>query len=136
MKPKITEEISINEMRQLRADGLSNKEIAERLGICYPTILKYLGKQPKGLRTERRCNIPAAQPEEAISVNRLKETARAFAGAASDFTIFANRVRIIRGGTAIEFPAEVFREFAKDIIAVSQIVRERGAKQDNKGINM
>ena len=136
MKPKITEEISINEMRQLRADGLSNKEITERLEICYPTVLKYLGKQPKGLRTERRCNIPAAQPEEAISVNRLKETARAFAGAAADFTVFENRVRVIHGETAIEFPTEAFREFAKDIIAVSQIVRDHGAKQDNQGISM
>lgn len=129
MKPKITEEIGINEMRQLRADGLSNKEIAEQLGICYQTILRYLGKQPKGLRTERRCNIPAAQPKETISINRLKETARAFAGAAADFTVFANRVRVIQGETAIEFPTEAFREFAKDIIAVSQIVRERGGIQ-------
>lgn len=40
-------DVSLSELQELRAEGLSNREIAEKLDIGYQTVLKYLGKQPK-----------------------------------------------------------------------------------------
>lgn len=50
MARKLTDEISIEELKQLRAEGLTNKQIADRLDINYVTVKRYLGKQPDGLR--------------------------------------------------------------------------------------
>ena len=50
MKGKITDEVSIEEMRTLREEGLSNREIGRRLDVSYETVRKYLGNQPKGIR--------------------------------------------------------------------------------------
>lgn len=44
MKAKLTDSISVQEMQTMREEGLSNKQIAQRLGICYATVLRYLGK--------------------------------------------------------------------------------------------
>lgn len=63
MKAKLTESISVQELQQMRDEGLSNKQIAQRLGICYATVLKYLGKAdfraPYG-----SCKKPEDVPEE------------------------------------------------------------------------
>ena len=37
---------------QMRGDGLTNRQIAERLDISYGTVKRYIGNQPKGLRAE------------------------------------------------------------------------------------
>lgn len=50
MARKLTDEISLEELKQLRAEGLTNKQIADRLDINYVTVKRYLGKQPDGLR--------------------------------------------------------------------------------------
>lgn len=34
----------------MRAEGLTNRQIADRLDINYVTVKRYLGKQPDGLR--------------------------------------------------------------------------------------
>lgn len=44
MKAKLSDSISMQELQQMRDEGLSNKQIAQRLGVCYATVLKYLGK--------------------------------------------------------------------------------------------
>jgi hypothetical protein len=46
-RPKITAD-DVREMLDLRAEGCSNAEIAERTGWSAPSVLKAIGKQPKG----------------------------------------------------------------------------------------
>ena len=50
MKRKL--ELSVAEMRQLRNDGYSNKDIARILDISTATVYNYIGKQG--------CHIPSA----------------------------------------------------------------------------
>lgn len=60
MKRKIIDEVSINEMLEMRKQGMSNKDIARALEISHVTVLKYIGKQPAGMD-----NIAALEPVKA-----------------------------------------------------------------------
>lgn len=42
----LTKDVSISELMHMREEGMSNKEIAERLDVSYITILRLIGKQP------------------------------------------------------------------------------------------
>lgn len=40
-------DVDMSMLVHMRDMGMSNKQIADKLGVSYSTILKYLGKQPK-----------------------------------------------------------------------------------------
>lgn len=46
--------VSTENMLALREQGLSNKEIAQKLGICYSTVFKHIGAQDANLTREIR----------------------------------------------------------------------------------
>ncbi len=46
MRP-LTDEVSLSELQEMRSEGLSNAEIAERLDVGVATIYRYLGPRPK-----------------------------------------------------------------------------------------
>lgn len=60
MKRKVTGDISVNEMLEMRKQGMSNKDIARSLGVHYSTVLAHIGKQ--GCRME---SIAALEPVKA-----------------------------------------------------------------------
>lgn len=49
----LNKDVSEHEMWQLRRDGRSNWEIAQKLGCSEQTIWRYLGRQPKSCRGAR-----------------------------------------------------------------------------------
>lgn len=49
IRAKLTDSVSIDEMRTMRECGLGNAEIAKRLDVTPATIYRYIGKQPKEL---------------------------------------------------------------------------------------
>lgn len=50
----LAKSISWSELVYLReVEKLTNKEIAKRYDIAYTTVLKYIGRQPKGLKKDR-----------------------------------------------------------------------------------
>lgn len=63
---KITSEVSINEMLELRKQGMSNKDIARALEISYASVLRYIGKQQ-----ERMDSIAALEP---VKVREVEPT--------------------------------------------------------------
>ena len=60
MKRKVTGDISVNEMLELRKQGMSNKDIARVLEISTATVYRYIGGQ--GCRVE---SIAALDPVKA-----------------------------------------------------------------------
>lgn len=57
---KLTDDVSMDELLQMRQDGMSNQEIANRLGVSKATIYRHLGAQPKGIRYIRmKVDTPA-----------------------------------------------------------------------------
>lgn len=57
MYRKIDQEISIESMRSMRENGMTNREIADRCGCSSGTVLRYIGKQPSGLRASPHVKI-------------------------------------------------------------------------------
>jgi hypothetical protein len=54
MPQSLLKDVTVNELMELRhSEGLSNQEIADRLGVHVTTIYHYIGRQPKELRKVR-----------------------------------------------------------------------------------
>ena len=60
-RTKITD-ITVGEMRRLREEGLSNKDIANVLDICYPTVLRWIGPQEKRMDNLAAFNAKKKEP--------------------------------------------------------------------------
>lgn len=83
MKGKLIDDITVQEMRQMREDGLSNREIADRLDVCYATVLRHLSKQKGRMCTPK--NPHPCLPEPAGP--RLKPVLEVVTGEIARFTL-------------------------------------------------
>lgn len=59
MYRKLTEDIDVSTLQDMRNRGMDNIQIAEHIGCSYKTVLKYLGKQPKEMRKVRERHTPS-----------------------------------------------------------------------------
>lgn len=137
---KLTDDVSIQELQQMRADGLTNKQIAERLGASYITILKYLGPQPDGLKANYgayTARVTDKEPEQAPKKDReisLMEQYRKTVYAGEDFSytvISTGAVKIEkRGGSPIsgipylELTADQIGSLVKELMDIVWILKE------------
>lgn len=63
---KLSKSISVAELMHLReVEGLSNGEIAEKIGCHINTVIKYIGKHPDGKRKKRK--VRAKEPPKTLS---------------------------------------------------------------------
>lgn len=49
----LLKDVSIDELKQLREEGYSNREIADCLDVSEVTVYRYIGKMPKELKARR-----------------------------------------------------------------------------------
>ena len=64
MAKALFKDVSLQELQQMREDGMTNAEIAEQLDVHVSTIYKHLGKQPDGMRrTPRAPKAPQVHGE-------------------------------------------------------------------------
>lgn len=64
-KPKLLDSVSMNELLYMReVDGLSNSEIAEKLGVSSQCILNHIGPNPPGIRKPRKKKEKPLPPVE------------------------------------------------------------------------
>ena len=73
MRKSLKHEVSQQEMQYMRLEeGLSNKQIAERLGISVNTVYRYIGKRSYAVTNARAQNKPVPVPE-VIATGRYEE---------------------------------------------------------------
>lgn len=66
---RLLNDVTIEELKTMRENGMSNQQIADALGVHYTTILAHLGPQPKDMkrsytRKAKPAPAPAPEPEE------------------------------------------------------------------------
>lgn len=82
-KEPLSKSVSISELRQMREEGLTNKEIAARLDVTPTTIARYLGPIEPGWKpkVERRGGLRIQTPQETIDeIRRLYSEGRSING--------------------------------------------------------
>lgn len=89
-KQKLTDSVSLQELQEMRENGMTNRQIAEALDVGYSTICNYLGRQPKGLRAAQGTYT---SPKDAVAVaekpNVLERISciEEYAGATCQYTV-------------------------------------------------
>ena len=122
---KLSKDITPREMMELRRDGFSNKEIAEKLGCCYAPVLRYIG-------AERKQQEWKPFPGEVVEVIEPKKPERLPECAAIEFKGQAARIRLdfTSGSVAIvnkhgsfSLPAEYVGYLVKDLQKVEELAK-------------
>ena len=53
---KLTKDVEVSTMMSMRDQKMSNKQIADRLGVSVVTVRKYIGKQPSDIPRDYKIN--------------------------------------------------------------------------------
>ena len=131
---RISEEISHNEMMQMREQGMSNKEIASALGISYATVLRYIGKQPEAVdgrqyavrmstRKEDKgsAELAIVESDDRVQSLNLVERMSVYRGHAATYTVCSSDSFIVMeldGQQSIRIEKDSLNDIAKEIIAI------------------
>ena len=85
----------------MRAEGLTNKQIADRLDINYVTVKRYLGKQPDGLRAAYGSNQTKVKDvEKPVKVVQSPKTGLMLTQCTKEYT--GQDVRYVVRGWSVE----------------------------------
>lgn len=76
MSRRLTLDVSINEMLELREKVGSNKLVAKQLGVCYNTILRHIGPQPKKPKDEKAVGSVGKAMIKALNAKHAQEPKR------------------------------------------------------------
>lgn len=139
---KLTNEISIQELQQMREEGLTNRQIAERLDLTYRTVIRYLGPQPKGLRAnygEYKTRVKDVEPEkkEGRQISLMEQYRKTvYAGEDFNYTVLsAGSVKItprgapevpipLRGDPYLELNADQVGPLVKELLDIVYMLQE------------
>lgn len=76
-KLSVTKDVSCTEMYHMRDQGMSNRDIAEKLDCSISTVYGMIGKQPKGIRAKRRTKpSPFLAPAVEKAANEVSKSFR------------------------------------------------------------
>lgn len=120
----LSKEITAQEMLRLREEELlSNYEIAAKLDISYPTVLRYIGKQNgRPRKPDPAQNKPVARNtkvwDEARSLTRLKADWRAY-----DMDVYNANVTLYAGqGNQIRLGLDDIHRMINELTYVEEVI--------------
>ena len=130
----ILKQVSREEMMRMRESGMTNMDIANSLGISYPTVYRYLGAQPsrggrvaatidtskfKAVESEPVRNEPERIEEPALQVvNRTTS----LAGIVAAFVVDAKckMVTMTVDDVTIEVPFDMWSQLTNEVVAINR----------------
>lgn len=120
----LSKEITAQEMLRLREEELlSNYEIAAKLDISYPTVLRYIGKQNgRSKKPDQAQNKPVVRNtkvwDEARSLTRLKADWRAY-----DMDVYNANVTLYAGqGNRIRLELDDIHRMINELTYVEEVI--------------
>ena len=129
-------DVTVREMMTLRQEGWSNYEIAEKLGCCYATVLKYIGSQPKGIRGERLYTIPkkiavqTADSDNNGDFMDIKEMTVKGKSTSIKINFESQKVTLINGSGEITIPMQFLSSLADDVKLAVKVGEKFGGEFD------
>lgn len=133
MKP-LSKEVSREELLHMREEGLTNKQIAERLGCNYYTVLRYIGKQPDGMRadygsiaakvTDLQMEGPKPEPKRRLTMS-IRKT-RYYGENGTKYNVYSTgQVDIDREGLIMTLQRpEDLEQMICELIELAEIMKE------------
>lgn len=140
MKP-LSKEVSREELLHMREEGLTNKQIAERLGCAYYTVLRYIGKQPDGMRADygsiaaKVTDAPKeeARPEPNRRLTMSIRKTRYYGENGTCYNVYSSgQANIEQGGMRVMTfqRAEELEQLICELIELDRIMKEEGNCSD------
>ena len=127
---KLTDDVSMDELLQMRQDGMSNQEIANRLGVSKATVYRHLGPQPKCIRYSRmKVDAPAmpAQPgeEKPAQASRLSPCRQVWDGKACRMEVdYIDGYISISPDTGDSWGLDAIPDIISDLVSLMRCVKE------------
>lgn len=109
----LKQEVSLSEMLYLReAEGLSNKQIAERIGCSVASVYRFIGKRSRSVANALAQNKPLPVPESLVTgryetigkdEHKMMEFPKNVDVEAKDSRSFAPTLTVVKERRIIEF---------------------------------
>lgn len=120
-KRGVLKDIDKTTLLRMREDGLSNREIADQIGCSYATIVKILGKQPKGMR-HFKPRTDVIEPKENIGKShdcRIHDVIKIVQGVAGQYevNIINGTVRLLSDNVHID----MLSDLVGDLVAIGNM---------------
>lgn len=125
-------DVSVSEMKKMREQGLSNKDIAHTLDISVQTVLKYIGPQGRRMESMKwwddkpagEAKEPEVLPEIKRAVDMLRLNEETVASADGNFSAiidYRNHTALFSGG---EIDFANMPELATFVIGITERVEK------------
>ncbi len=127
MRRKLLDDVTIQEMLTMRESGMTNDDIANALGVSYPTVYRAIGKQPsRGGWVARSIHVKTqrveAQTEEHDAVLPVVNRVTSLAGKWATYSVDAGEktVKIECGDWQIGIPFGEWQTFCAEVEAIGR----------------
>lgn len=140
---KLLDDVSLQELQEMRERGMSNREIAQALDVAYSTIHSILGKQPAGMR---RAYGSKHEPQDATetkyaqtetqnkSVLRFVQQTTECEGANNRYTIYGGMGVVTitdkDRGSKVQLDAKGLELYITELLDVLSMISKGGANVD------
>ena len=130
---KLTDDVSMDELLQMRQDGMSNQEIANRLGVSKATVYRHLGARPKGIRYSRmKVDTPAMSSkqdkqdvEKPAQASRLAPCRQVWDGKACRMEVdYIDGYISISPDTGDSWELDAIPDIISDLVSLMRCVKE------------
>ena len=90
----VADSVSVGEMMHMREVlGLSNGEIAKKVGCCTNTVIRMIGPHPEGKRAKRKAQRPLLPPTEKTEHKSFRERCEEVLGVPDVVTVTETAVK-------------------------------------------